>query len=75
MRSLDNDAFLVPHSIAVDDDLDIVCVADRENERILCYNAGTKPNDSGLDTTGVLMMKAESTGRVYAVRIKGSVLN
>lgn len=32
----------IPHSLALAEDLDLICVADRENMRVLCYNAGLK---------------------------------
>ncbi|KAK7496943.1 hypothetical protein BaRGS_00011923 [Batillaria attramentaria] len=32
----------VPHSLALVEHLDLLCVADRENQRVLCYNAGLK---------------------------------
>ena len=30
----------VPHSLSLIEELDLICVADRENSRILCFNAG-----------------------------------
>lgn len=30
----------VPHSLALVESLDLLCVADRNNERVMCYNAG-----------------------------------
>jgi len=32
----------IPHSITLAEDLDLICVADREGQRVLCYNAGVK---------------------------------
>jgi len=40
LGSFGEDDFLVPHSIALAEDLDILAVADRDNERILLFNAG-----------------------------------
>ncbi|KAH9393175.1 hypothetical protein TYRP_022036 [Tyrophagus putrescentiae] len=35
-----NDKMLIPHSMSLLEIEDLLCVADRENGRILCYNAG-----------------------------------
>jgi len=35
-----NDKMLIPHSLTLLEIEDLICVADRENGRILCYNAG-----------------------------------
>jgi peptidylamidoglycolate lyase len=34
------DDFNVPHSLALAENLDVLCIADRDNERIVCVNAG-----------------------------------
>lgn len=38
-----NDKMLIPHSLTLLEVDDLLCVADRENGRILCYNAGLQP--------------------------------
>jgi DNA-binding beta-propeller fold protein YncE len=67
--------FFVPHSLTLIEDLNLLCVADRENERIQCFAAGLV--DDGLRhhprayiPTGTFFTKAEHIGRVYAVREK-----
>lgn len=55
----------VPHSLALVEHLDLICVADRENMRILCYNAGLE-NPQSLGER-VSKYDDESLGRVYAI--------
>ncbi|KAL3103281.1 hypothetical protein niasHS_002467 [Heterodera schachtii] len=65
--------FFVPHSIALIEDLNLVCVADRENERIQCFSAGlegTTHNRRAYVPTGTFVTKAENIGRIYAIREK-----
>uniref|UniRef100_A0A1I7VHF9 peptidylamidoglycolate lyase n=1 Tax=Loa loa TaxID=7209 RepID=A0A1I7VHF9_LOALO len=66
--TIDNQ-FLLPHSIALIEDLNLICVADRENERIQCFSAGITDDHRALPT-GMLITKAESVGRIYAIREK-----
>uniref|UniRef100_A0A914XQF4 peptidylamidoglycolate lyase n=1 Tax=Plectus sambesii TaxID=2011161 RepID=A0A914XQF4_9BILA len=63
----------VPHSITLIEDLDLVCVADRENERIQCFSAGIAVGTHAIPT-GMLITKAENLGRVYAIREKAHYL-
>jgi len=63
----------VPHSITLIEDLDLVCVADRENERIQCFSAGINVGSRALPA-GMLITKAENLGRVYAIREKAHYL-
>uniref|UniRef100_A0A915J1W9 peptidylamidoglycolate lyase n=1 Tax=Romanomermis culicivorax TaxID=13658 RepID=A0A915J1W9_ROMCU len=58
--------FQVPHSLTLIDDLNLLCVADRENERIQCFSAGLLPNNRNLPF-GTFVRKAEKLGRVFAV--------
>ncbi|XP_059151153.1 probable peptidyl-alpha-hydroxyglycine alpha-amidating lyase pgal-1 isoform X2 [Physella acuta] len=56
----------IPHSITLIEELDIVCVADRENGRALCYNAGLK----NANTTGNFnrtLIPQMDIGKVYAI--------
>uniref|UniRef100_A0A183HK49 MMS1_N domain-containing protein n=1 Tax=Onchocerca flexuosa TaxID=387005 RepID=A0A183HK49_9BILA len=59
--------FSIPHSIALIEDLNLICVADRENERIQCFSAGISDDQRPLPT-GILITKAESVGRIYAIQ-------
>ena len=63
--------FFVPHSIALIEDLNLVCVADRENQRIQCFSAGLgSRGDRRIAPTGMFITKAENIGRVFAIREK-----
>ncbi|XP_013780668.1 peptidyl-alpha-hydroxyglycine alpha-amidating lyase 2-like [Limulus polyphemus] len=57
------DDMLVPHSLTLLENLDILCVADRENERILCYSAGLQGSSPGL----LVKNFHKNLGRVFAV--------
>lgn len=58
--------FSVPHSVTLIEDWNLLCVADRENERIQCFSAGLR-NDLRALPTGTFVKKAEGLGRVFAV--------
>ena len=62
--------FFVPHSIALIEDMNLLCVADRENERIQCFSAGLAQGHRRSAPTGMFITKAENIGRVYAIREK-----
>ncbi|KAH9500047.1 transmembrane protein [Bulinus truncatus] len=56
----------IPHSIILIEDLDLVCVADRENSRALCYNAGlTNPSLTG--TFNRTIVPQGEIGKVFAI--------
>lgn len=41
-------ALAIPHSLALIEEEDVLCIADREHRRILCINAGlTNPQQFG----------------------------
>jgi len=48
----------------------LICVADRENERVQCFSAGIAEGHRPTVPTGVFITKAENIGRVYAIREK-----
>lgn len=55
----------IPHSVTLAEELDLVCVADREGMRILCYNAGIKdPKKLGEPEREYT---DEQMGRVFAI--------
>ncbi|CAG7730243.1 unnamed protein product [Allacma fusca] len=70
----------IPHSLALIEDEDILCVADREHRRVLCVNAGIQnPQQFGeivSVTNGVYIGRifgiAYSSGRLYGVNGAGS---
>uniref|UniRef100_A0A1I8BXI8 peptidylamidoglycolate lyase n=1 Tax=Meloidogyne hapla TaxID=6305 RepID=A0A1I8BXI8_MELHA len=69
-----NGEFLVPHSLTLIEDLNLLCVADRENERIQCFSAGLEgaqhQHRRAYVPTGTFFTKAENIGRVFAIREK-----
>ncbi|KAK3933284.1 Peptidyl-alpha-hydroxyglycine alpha-amidating lyase 2 [Frankliniella fusca] len=61
----------VPHSVALLERLDMVCVADRENMRVVCPSAELRAERApGPPAT----IKAEELGRVFAVAAYGDYL-
>jgi len=60
--------FFVPHSLALIEDLNMLCVADRENERVQCFSAGISEGHRQTIPAGMFVTKAENIGRVYAIR-------
>lgn len=65
--------FFVPHSLALVEDLNLLCVADRENERIQCFAAGISPKGAHqrfVSPTGTFVTKAEKIGKIMAIREK-----
>ncbi|KAI6182933.1 Peptidylamidoglycolate lyase [Aphelenchoides bicaudatus] len=68
-----NGEFFVPHSIALIEDLNLLCVADRENQRIQCFTAGLSPKGAhqrAITPTGSFVTKAQNIGRIMAIREK-----
>lgn len=68
--------FFVPHSLALIEDMNLLCIADRENERIQCFSAGLdgsinqKLHRRAYIPMGKFFTKAEGIGRVFAIREK-----
>ncbi|XP_064474449.1 peptidyl-alpha-hydroxyglycine alpha-amidating lyase 2-like [Ornithodoros turicata] len=68
------DGMLVPHSITLLEGNDTLCVADRENSRILCYATGLSTNgEYGLGDIKFANAD-ESLGKVYAIAGHGNRL-
>ncbi|XP_054159398.1 peptidyl-alpha-hydroxyglycine alpha-amidating lyase 2-like [Oppia nitens] len=67
-----NDQMLVPHSLTLLETDDLICVADRENRRILCYTAGL----NGEKSAGKLVFNVQhkQLGRVFAIDHIGDIL-
>lgn len=67
-----NGEFFVPHSLTLIEDLNLLCVADRENERIQCFSAGLLDSQThhrrAYIPTGKFFTKAEGIGRIFAIR-------
>jgi len=66
--------FSIPHSLTLIEDWNILCVADRENQRIQCFSAGLELEKKRGLPTGTFIRKAENLGRVYSVRSKDHFL-
>jgi len=68
-----NGEFFVPHSLALVEDLNLLCVADRENQRIQCFTAGLSPKGAhqrAASPTGTFVTKAENIGKIMSIREK-----
>nr|CDJ90479.1 NHL repeat domain containing protein [Haemonchus contortus] len=61
--------FVIPHSLALIEDMNLICVADRENERVQCFSAGLAEGHRTIPA-GIPITSAEHIGRVYAIREK-----
>ncbi|CAJ0575330.1 unnamed protein product, partial [Mesorhabditis spiculigera] len=62
-----------PHSIALIEDLNLLCVADRENERVQCFSAGLKEGHRSIPA-GIPITSADDIGRVFAIRERAHYL-
>ncbi|GFR98371.1 peptidyl-glycine alpha-amidating monooxygenase [Elysia marginata] len=58
----------IPHSLTLIEKFDLVCVADRENQRSLCYNAGL-PNGNGYKAGSFnrTLIPQGDIGKVFAI--------
>ena len=66
-------SFNVPHSLALIEEQDLLCVADRENSRVVCLHAGLKSNDADVKFGHPAANSQQgSLGRVYAVASDGT---
>lgn len=64
--------FAIPHSMALVEDQDMLCVADRENRRIQCFSAGLNP---GMQAGKfIYQISTNPLGRVYAITYGGDGL-
>ena len=67
----------MPHSLALFEETDVLCVADREGGRVECIQAGLqKPLHANRDDTGrrVVNYNSRRIGRPYAIAAKGTAL-
>lgn len=62
---------VIPHSLTLLEDEDLICAADRENKRILCFTAGLT------DEPGKLVFKIihNQLGRVFGIEHIGEYFN
>lgn len=63
----------VPHSVTLLEHLDLVCVADRENMRIVCPKAGLKSYVDRFDEP-TTVIEDPTLGRVFAVASHGDTI-
>lgn len=61
--------FVIPHSLSLIEDLNLLCVADREQERVQCFSAGLAEGHRTIPA-GIPITGAGGIGRVYAIREK-----
>ena len=71
----------VAHSLALFEEDDVLCVSDREGERVDCVRAGVNDvspmshlNADQPDQTGVPVVTYKGVGRTYAIAAKGMFL-
>jgi peptidylamidoglycolate lyase len=60
----------VPHGLALMETLDLLCIADRENMRVVCPRAGLVPYASAQPVS----IQAPDLGRVFGVAATGAYL-
>ncbi|XP_075732092.1 peptidyl-alpha-hydroxyglycine alpha-amidating lyase 1 isoform X3 [Rhipicephalus microplus] len=65
---------LVPHGLAYVPTMNVVCVADRERRRVLCYWAGARGPRAGRDLGDLVLAFGEHLQRVYGVAARGHTL-
>lgn len=61
----------VPHGLALMEQWDRLCVADRENMRVVCTRAGLYSRIN--EPTSALTIQEPDLGRVFAVAAKGEL--
>jgi peptidylamidoglycolate lyase len=65
----------VPHSLALFEDEDVLCVSDRDGGKIDCVRAGLQmPKQGDRDETGMEVISYTGIGRSYAIAPKGTAL-
>ncbi|ESO92580.1 hypothetical protein LOTGIDRAFT_204047 [Lottia gigantea] len=65
-EELVDDMFKIPHSLSLIENHDVLCVADREDRRVICYNAGIQdPSKTGEPT--IYLVQPNEIGRVFAI--------
>ncbi|GAV00851.1 hypothetical protein RvY_11643 [Ramazzottius varieornatus] len=65
-----SDSLNIPHSLALVENYDLICVANREDEKIQCFTAGLavrKPDDTETAGKFVLQVAHPQLSRVFAI--------
>ncbi|ROT83071.1 putative peptidyl-alpha-hydroxyglycine alpha-amidating lyase 2 isoform X1 [Penaeus vannamei] len=65
-------ALYVPHGLALDDSRDALCVADRENRRVLCLRAGLRHVDDFGEA--FMTLQEPNQGRVFDIATVNGVV-
>ena len=61
------------HSLALFESEDVLCLSDRENQRIDCIKAGLElPLVADRDETGMEVVSYTGVGRTFAIAAKGN---
>ena len=68
-------SFNIPHSLTLNEEKDALCVADRENSRLVCIHAGLNGDAKFGSPYGRAGHKGVNVGRVFAVAAKGTYGN
>jgi len=75
LKQIINGDWKVPHSLALFERADVLCIADREGQQVDCVKAGLKrPLYANQDETGQKVVTYPNMGRVYAIAGKGTAL-
>lgn len=60
----------IPHSLALIEEEDVLCIADREHRRILCINAGLRKEEQFGEIVSVT--NGAFVGRVFGISYAGN---
>lgn len=63
----------VPHSLTLMEQYDLLCIADRENMRVICVKAELNEYTMGTQVTS-LNIQQPDLGRVFAIAAHGNIL-
>lgn len=66
-------SFSVAHSLTLVEEADALCVADRENSRVVCLHAGLTGDAEFGTPYGSHGSKGKNIGRVFALAAKGRI--
>merc|ERR1712080_153183 len=76
LKQIINGDWDVPHSLALFDESDVLCVANREGKRIDCMKAGIeRPLYANRDETGQKVTSYKGVGRPYAIEGGNGIAN
>lgn len=64
----------IPHSLALMEQYDLLCIADRENMRVTCVKAELNGYNAGMQATS-LNIQQPDLGRVFAIAAYGMLIH